>query len=525
MNNSNNKNAARKDNRRYKYGSLSVVFTVVFIALIVVINLVFSSLSLSGDLTVDLTVEDFTSIGEESTKLLDELGKDLDITITFMSARDMFDLDSNNYNGINLTGIVRDLAENYQKKYDGSGETGTVRVQYKELDTDPEFEKKYLEESTTTLKSTSVIVQGKHHYRVLDLSSFYTVNENNEYYAFNGEYRFTTAMIQSSISESLVVTFTYGNGEPIGSDGLIDTSSPAAGLVALLSTAGFEIMTANLDSQEIDPRTELLITYDPITDLSLNEVDKITKYLKARNSYITFVDSATADLTNLRSMLSDNWGIDYKPFYRVTDDVHSIGNSNTINAKYPAVDAESQNGSAAYQIRKTVSDMGGALVTALPESVELAIREGLTGDAFTVETVLSSYETAKSTYENKTDGGTESVTGTEGEIPLMLLSTKYGYGENNVTEYSYVMLVGSTEFANTKNLFANTYGNQRVVLSIARIFGVNRVAPDIEGKKFGSTALAIELGSAKTLTWLICTIVPGAILIFGIVVFQKRRFK
>ena len=149
--NGNNKTASRRDNRRYKYGSLSVVFTAVFIALIIIINLVFTSLSLSGDLTVDLTKEDFTSIGEESERLLNDLGKDLDITITFMSARDMFDLEANTYNGINLTGIIRDLAENYQRLYDGSGDKGTVTVQYKELDTDPEFEKKYLEESTTKL--------------------------------------------------------------------------------------------------------------------------------------------------------------------------------------------------------------------------------------------------------------------------------------------------------------------------------------------------------------------------------------
>ena len=133
-----------------------------------------------------------------------------------MSARDMFDLKENNYNGINLTGIVRDLAENYERTFDGSGDKGTVRVQYKELDTDPEFEKKYLEESSIKLSAQTVIVQGKHHYRILNLKAFFSMDENGNYYAFNGEYRFTTAMLQSSISEAQVVTFTYGNGEPIG---------------------------------------------------------------------------------------------------------------------------------------------------------------------------------------------------------------------------------------------------------------------------------------------------------------------
>ncbi|MBR4279062.1 MAG: hypothetical protein IKT34_02690, partial [Clostridia bacterium] len=160
--NSNNNTAPKKDRRRYKYGSISVAFTVVFVALVIVLNLVFSSLSLSGSLTVDLTQEDFTSISDETVKILESLGKDLDITIYFMAARDNFDLEANMYNGINITGIIRDLAENFEKTFDGSGDRGIIRVEYKELNKDPEFEKKYYDESTTKLSATSVIIQGKH---------------------------------------------------------------------------------------------------------------------------------------------------------------------------------------------------------------------------------------------------------------------------------------------------------------------------------------------------------------------------
>lgn len=507
-----------RDKRRYKYGSLSVVFTIVFIALILVINLVLSSLSLSGDLTVDLTQENFTEIGEESMRLLSELGKDLDITIYFMAARDTFDNPDNEYNGINLTTIIRDLAEKYQETFNGSGELGTVKVEYKELDSDPEFEKKYLEESATQLTGNSVIVQGKYHYRVLALPAFFnTSSEDNSYYSFNGEYRFTTAMLQSSISEPMVVTLTYGHGEPINSDGLIPSDSKLVGMVSILSGAGFEIKTANLSQDELDSRTEILICYDPVTDFNYDEIDKINAYLAKRNSFITFVDSKTPELPNLQSCLNDNWGINYKPFYRVTDETHSISKYENINARYPSVEADSQSGSAAYQIRKSVTDIEGTITTVLPESVELFKKPGITQDGFVVEEVLSTYDTAKS--------GTETESGTEGEMPLMLLSTKSGYGQNNVTEYSYVLLVGSTEFADTENMLRESYGNKRVILAAARIFGSNRVAPDISAKPFGDTALNIELGTAMSLTALICSLLPLAIIIMGFVIFFIRRHK
>lgn len=517
MNENKNKSAVKKDRRRYKYGSISVVFTAVFVVLILVVNLFVSALSLSGDLTVDLTQEEFTSISDETVTLLEGLGKDLDITIYFMSARDTYDLESNMYNGVNLTGIIRDLAENFENTFDGSGDRGTIRVEYKELNKDPEFEKKYLEESTTQLSATSVIVQGKHHYRVLDLTAFYIMTEEGAYHSFNGEYRFVAAFLQSSMAEPQVVTFTYGNGEPFNADGpvAVDGSYPGAGLVSLLSEAGFEIKYINFPQDAIDERTEILITYDPNDDFSYDEISKLRKYLDARNSFMVFVDSATPALNDLQSFLSDEWGINYKSNYRITDDVHSLeSKTHNLNVTYPEIAEDSQSGSAAYQMRKTMSELGGIINVSMPESVQLEIRSDNTQDSFSVETVLTTYDTAVSA-----NAGEE---GTKGTMPLMLLSTKSGYGENNVSEFSYVTLVGSTEFSDTEHLLTAT-GNRRVMLSAARIFGSKSVAPDIESKEFASTALEIETGTAESLTWMICTIVPGIILVLGMVVFYKRR--
>ncbi len=514
-----NNKPVKKDKRRYKYGSISVVFTLVFIALVLVINLVFSSLSLSGELTVDLTKEDYTAISDETVQMLSALGKDLDITIYFMSARDTYELEENNYKGINLTGIVRDMAENLQKIFDGSGDKGTVRVEYKEINHDPEFEKKYYEESTTKLSSTSIIVQGKYHFRVLDLKAFFVKGEDNTYTAFNGEYRFAAAMLQSSMSQPQVVSFTYGHGEPLNAEGpvQVDGSYPAAGLVDLLSGAGFEVQYVNFPQDQLDDRTKILITYDPQEDFSWAEIEKLNTYISARNSYMCFVDAATPVLGNLQSCLNDNYGMNYKPNYRITDSTHSLDSKvENLNVTYPALDSEAASGSAAYQIRKTISDMGGTVNVAMPESVELMIKEANTQDSFTIETVLNTFDTAVSAKLN----GEEGTSGKE--MPLALLSTKRGYGENNVSEYSYVMLVGSTEFADTEHLSGAT-GNRRVMLSAARVFSSESVAPDIDSKSFGDTALAIETGTATNLTWVICTVLPGIVLIMGMVVFYKRR--
>ena len=508
MNNNTNKTA--RDNRRYKYGSLSVVFTLVFLALILVLNLVFSSLSLSGKLTVDLTSEEFSTVGEESIKLLTELGKDLDVTIYFMSPRDMFDIEENTYNGINLTGICRDLAESYAKIFDGSGDKGVVKIEYKELDKDPDFERKYLEEAGTSLNSYSVIVQGKYHYHVVDLFSFYTV-ENNKYTAFRGEYRLTNAILRASVASQPVVTLTYGHGEPVDADGKVKPQ--LSGLVSTFEEAGFEVKTADIGREGIDPETKILITYAPNSDLSEKETDAVTAFVGQNKSYMVFVDSSTPALPNLQGCLKDNWGVNYKSENRVTDGVHSLNNeSATVIAKKPVLGNTTEENSAAYQLRKTVFDFEGAINTVFPNSVELEASESGVGNI--VETVLSTYDTAVSANAKE---NTES----KGEMPLMLLSTGYKI-TNNVTNFSYIALVSSTEFANAENLSKN-YGNRRVLLAAARVLSNENIAPDIASKSFASTALDIESGAAKTLTWLICTILPGIIMIFGVVVYFRRR--
>ncbi len=510
--NQNNTNQT-KDNRRYKYGSLSVVFTAVFITLIIVINVFFSALSLSGDLTVDLTSESFTSIGEESISLLNALGDDLDVTIYFMAARDIFDAETNTFNGINLTGICRDLAENYANLYNGKDGKGNIKVEYKELDTDPEFERKYLENAVTKLTSTSVIVQGKYHYRVLDLFAFFNKDEQGNFAEFNGEYQLTTAILKSSITEPQLALFTYGNGEPVAKDDKGNITGKASALANMLLDAGFEVSTVDLAYEPIDKNARMIICYDPAQDLSNEALDKLGDYLNGRNSFTVFVDFETKPMKNLQDFLATNWGINYKSGFRLTDETKSLGNkSENIMGKVPSVKNDTEGDSAAYHIRKAISELSNSINSVFPNSVELVIEEKPSKANYIVETVLNSYDTAESKKGDEK--------GASGEKPLMLLSTKYGFDQDNVKKYSYVMLVGSTDFASSTNLSG---GNELVYRAATRIFSDNQLAPEVFAKAFGDSALAIETGTAKTLTIIICTVLPAVVIIFGIAVFLKRR--
>ena len=57
-------------NKRFKYGSLSVVFTVLFIAMIIVLNLIVTSIDEKVGLRIDLTQTQLYSISEDTDTAL-----------------------------------------------------------------------------------------------------------------------------------------------------------------------------------------------------------------------------------------------------------------------------------------------------------------------------------------------------------------------------------------------------------------------------------------------------------------------
>lgn len=514
-----NKKITAESGNRIKRGSISVVYTVVFIALVIALNLVVSSVAGSIDLNVDLTAEGFISIGDTSRNVLNGLkdSGDLEATIYLLADRDAYDKyessGTDGLNGLNPLALIRDLCEEYEDEF-----RGNIKVEYKNLNLDPEWASKYNEITNTTLSAENVIIEGKYHARVLTLNSFFMVDsESTTYVGFNGELRLTTALLQSCISEPQVVTFTTGHGEPTQ----MVEGNVATALADLLVDAGFEIMETDLSTSDIDSRTKILIVNDPLTDFTDLEVEKLMDYTDTYNSLIVLVDDSTPELPNLSDYLAEEWGMGYKAYHQITSELNNFNNDKlSLSAQY-LTDVTDPDSSAAYQIVKNL--VGNKIKTVMPNSVELFSSSVSTRDDYTVETVLSSPEDSKSTY---TKGGETA----EGSFPLMLLSANADYVDledenstNQVMKYQYVMLVGSTAFAGTGSLDSASFGNGNLMLSAVRTMGVERYSLDIDYKAINDVALSIETNVATRIAVIICAVLPSLIVIAGLVVFVRRR--
>lgn len=486
--------------KKFKYGSLSVVITVVFIALIIGVNLIVSSLDASFNLRVDLTETELYSISPETDVALRAgLGDNYEtfkVTIKFLDERDVIESSQTAL-------YVQQLAEEYARQYPNN-----ISVEYIDITKNPSAVEKYLNETQTSVDRNYVIIEGAYHYRILHLAAFYITSEDTgALYAFQGESRFTAAILQSSIETPQIVAFTTQHGE-----------STSASLMAMFDEAGFEVRTIDLASEEIPEDVRILVISNPTNDFQgfdgenpnvRTEMVKINEYMQSR-SLIVLVNKDTPALPNLQEYLWEYWGLDYKPQHLISDDKSSLPGTDTYSVIGEYV-GTSETAPNAYQLHQTVSQSGAGIRTVFRNATELVVDTSKSDKI--VEVALQTSPEATSEYGGETSTGS---------FPLLALSTEMNYADDDSAQYRYVMLVASTDFANDSFLTSG-YGNRRILSSAARMMSTQRNIPEIDYKTFEDEPLTLDQETAKNLTIFITVFAPLIIIIVGLVVYLRRR--
>lgn len=486
--------------KKFRYGSLSVVFTAVTLAFIIGINLVITAFNASHIFSIDFTDQELYSISDATVEYLEGLGDDFEITVHFCTARDR--LEEYEETGFNYFRMVHELVLAFQEKFPDN-----IEVAYFDVTTDPKYVNDIKHYTQTTLNASNIIVEGKHHTRVLNFDAFFMVAESdNSLYAFNGESRLVSAITQCSIKEPYSVLFTQGHGETVSDS-----------LKGIFADAGFETIFIDLNKATDDELEEafknarIMVISDPQKDLvgynkndpnADDETDIINKFLEGNRSLMVFVDASTPDLPNLREYLNTVWGLDYVPNDILSDNTHSLKlDKNTILAQ-----SSGETGSAAAQFHIAFAD-DTDIKTVFGDTVKLATGKASNGAVTDV---------AFKTFSTSADKA-----GQNGEYPVLAVSTFMDY-QNNAAKYQYVALCGSTEFVSDISLTAQ-YGNREVIEAAARMMSTDRVSPDIDYKVFADTALTLETGEAKTLSVIVIVVAPLIVLVLGVGVYIKRR--
>lgn len=491
--------------KKLKYGAAAIIFTVAVIALVIILNVVFTSLADKYLWSVDMTSSQLFTLSDETKDLLDgkvdESGKE--IRILFCMPLDKL-VDEKALN------LVYQTALEYQKRYDN------IKVDSIDIITNPSLVNKYSNISNSRITQRTVIVETDDDFRTFTVNSFFAYYSDTptEVSAYSGELRFTTAILQL-LSDKPVAYFTTMHGETTGNE----NSRPA--LWGLFENAGYDVREIDLSKDGFEANAQVLIMNGPRYDLDVNgkdvdEVNKISDFLKNYGSLMVFIDPETEELPELEGLLEE-WGVAVEK--AIVKDFSST--ISTDGTKLSAVYTTEGIASSLTNQLKTYDTLPKTIVNyARPISIVWGKDGTKTMDDISVREASPVLTTTKNAVAYAYDNETELKL----KAPFDLMTITRGQQiSNNESYYSYVLVCGSTQFASDDYLYNEAYANDEILYAAMRIMGKSTVPVGVKYKFLDDNKLDITKEEANAWTLRVTLILPVIVLIAGAVIQIRRR--
>ncbi len=479
--------------RSFKRGSFSAALSVIVIAAVIILNVIVTALAQKYYWYIDMTKDSVFKLSDEAIAVID--GIDNDINIIFCDAID--NLQSNIYQK-----SVYNTALELTSKFDN------IKIKHLDIYKNPSSIAKYKMTAATSITNSSVIIESGSEYRVYPITAFFVFNDESysDAWAYNGEYKILSAILQVTADDFPKAYFTVGHGES-----LVDQA-----LWNLFVDAGYEVNTINLMEQDIADDTRFIIINDPIYDFQgisadtvgkKSEIEKIDDFLDDFGCLMVFTDPDTGELSELYSFLRE-WGISFGE-YAVKDYDYSLTTDGySISAQYAM--GQTTGASLISPITELAAPPKAIVRYASPINIEFT-----DNGARNVSAVLTSSHEALLTDESGVNVG-------QGRYNLMTLSRETRYIDNQA-QYSYVLAAGTTNFATNAYIGQKAYSNSDILYAAMKQMGKERVPLDLDFKPFDDTSLDITAKQATVWTLVIITVLPIITLLFCIVILIRRR--
>jgi len=514
------------DKRNLKYGSLSILVTVIFVALVIVLNIIATSLSSVYGWYTDMTAAGLFSLSDTFQEKMDGLlskktdGKPVYLNIVLMAEEDYF-------KGMNsLTTMV------YRTLKEMTAEFDNVKLIAYNTTVHPELAEKYKRTALDTPALSDVVIElcDENHNAIENvpakkyaIESFFTADSaTGNYIGYNAEARLLSAVAQlTGQTEKPVAYYLQGHGEP--------TLAEAPDWQDVLELAGFEVKEINLSNEDFPipengtSNDSIVIIncpkYDLLSTTEVSEVKKIRTFLGTNyGNMIVVEDASTPRLPALEGLLSE-WGLAYGG--SVTDDKHSVSSSGAakVIADYAQTYKPSESSpSMATQILNkmfgTTSNLPPTIFSTPKEIIILddsEIPKGMNGAASSFA-LIQTYDTARTK-------GADGETAT-GSVPMLGVSRMVW--ELNANEVSYVVTLSSADFLSSE--YEGSCANRSIMYALLNLMWDSVTTFEgIEYKEFDSSGLTVSTAAASTWTVVCVVVLPILVAGLGVYVYIRRR--
>ena len=554
--------------RKMRYGGTSVALTALIIAVVIIINAIMTLLTQRfmwyGDMTPDLhftiSKECFDLIGKvddsdninSPVEMLDKFRAenkaynaennlkegDADYRDENVMINILFPVDKDALQSDDTTLYVQENAEELRAEF-----PDYITVEYANSLNNPKRFRKYLSSNAEKISLDSIIIECGTEFRIRTLRSFY-IFDKEEPYAYNGEKAFASSILAVTRAEAPLACYTVNHRESFPKSAeLNEDGEPLVPFLDVLENAGYRAQPIDLSKEDIPEACRLLITFDPKDDFisgntgleKQGELKKLDDYLAARNAYMVFVSPDTGKLENLEEFLGE-WGLEIRrngndPITVRDNQNSNLNNYEAIISQYDTNDimegwAEGLSSKVIFENAMAIDYARDYKVQTQPLASDETKTFEIGGNVAynrAVFTMFKSFETA-SGYA----AGSEVAKATASDpFKLMAVSVETHYEQEKyalIEDSAYVVLCGSTDFASSKYLYSNAYGNEDLLLSVFQMCGREPVPVGLDFKEFANYKIEqISTGDATKYT-VALTIAPIIICLgAGVFVLVRRK--
>ena len=492
-----------KFKKRLKYGALATVLTIAFIALVIIANVILTALAGKYGWYIDMTEERVYTLSDEAKEIMSDITEP--VNIYFTSDPDV--LMTGSYSA--FTRYVYTTALQLHEAFPN------VNVDCVDVRKNPAFFKQFYNTSATVIDSQSVVLESNGETRVFSINAFYTCDDPSDMstaWAYSGEKKLISGIMQVTQAEKPVVTFTTEHGEDL---------SNAIKLGNIFAENGYEVKIADLTKDTIEDNCRIVIIYSPMYDFvgaeaedpSKNEIEKIDRFLDNYGCLMVFENPKyVSKLTNLNEFLEE-WGVSYRADATVRDMEHSMSaDGYSVIAQYQPDTL----GGSVYADLNALTTPPKVMIKNSAAIDLLWENGGSTGSSRVSSPVFKTSADA----ELVTDG----VPSGKGEYVIAAVTRESRIIDNEYY-YSYVMAFGSPSFADSAYLESNAFANEDVISAAMKATGRERVLAVLDLKPFDNSDITVTTAEANRYTVLNTLLIPVIIAVIGIVVTVRRKYR
>ena len=475
--------------RKFKYGTLATIFTVVFIVAIVLVNVLVGYLTDRFVLEIDLTSESLFEISEDTMEVIDDLEEPITITVLAEETkyRDSTELLSNIYEIL--------------QRYEALGE-GMITVRYINPNVNPKVIEQY--NILGDLSSNDIIIESARRCKKLSPTTMYNsqVGEDGTtyYVGLRAEQKLTSALLFCTTETVSKAAYIRGHNEDYYMDELD----------AMLTTANYEVGSIILAREEIPEDVNLIIISSPTVDFSLEEIEKLDEYFaNGGDAIVSMTPNVAEPLANLE-LLFEEWGIKYTE-QLVFDSAQALsGYPMYVVPNIHTVEGITDDLNRQNQFALVV---GG-------RAIELT--ETQTGSDYVTVLMSSSATSYAKDVNDVAYGYDQTENDAVGPFNLAVMTERYVYDKNLNETRSSILFVNAGMITDSV-LSAPNFLNASYLTASLNFINSYNDAVIIPDKNFVSTTLNILSWQVMVVFWVVVVAIPLAILALGVIVWARRR--